>query len=183
MKKLFAMAALPVLGFLLGSCGSNTIAPLPTTGANGNWEATLSGGVGEASKLDFEVGFTVSPSGGALDITSFSFLNRDPNSCFLVVNAADGQAVLTTNLENQVTGTMTITISSLNPSGNTLLLTTAATNGLPAGQVSGNSSNGALTNGAVTGNWTLTNSNNSSCTGSGTFLMCQGAATCTPVIT
>ena len=187
MKKLLAIVALVGMGFWLGSCGSRTLAEQPTTGvSSGNWEATLTGGLGEASKLDFVVNFTVpsTTNGGTLDITSLSFFNVDSNACFISVSGASGSTILTTNNVNQVTGSMIISISSANPSGNTLTLSTTAGNGLPGGQVSGTSSNGTLSNGAVTGNWTLTNpNNNSACTGSGTFLMCQGAATCTPTNT
>jgi len=191
MKKLLAIVALAGMGLWLGSCGSRTIAEQPTTGiSSGNWEATLTGGVGEASKLDFVVNFTVpsTTDGGTLDITSLSFFNVDSNACFISVQPASGSTMLTTNSIDQVTGSMIITITS-NPSSSiptpsTLTLSTTAGNGLPGGQVSGTSSNGTLSNGVVTGNWTLTNSTTTSgCNGQGTFLMCQGAATCTPTIT
>ena len=183
MKKLFALGALMALGLWLGGCASHTLAPPPQTAVNsGNWEATLTGGLGPASMLDFLATFSANSFGGPLDITAFSFINKDSNSCFSSVQTPTGSTVLTTNVTNQVTGSMIMTIPSSNPSGNTLTLSTTAGNGLPGGQVTGTSSNGALTNGAVTGNWTLTGASGSGCTGQGTFLMCQGAATCTPVI-
>jgi len=182
MKKLFAVVGLVGLGFWLGGCGSsNTLATAPTTSASGNWEATLVGGTGEASKLDFVTSFSVGTGGGNLDIKAFSFINSDPASCFLGVQGASGSAILTTSTTNQVTGSMIITVSSSSPSGNTLTLSTTASGGLPGGQVTGTSSNGTLSSGVVTGNWTLTGG--TGCTGQGTFLMCQGAATCTPTIT
>jgi len=184
MKKLLAVVGLVALGFWLGSCGSSrTLAITPTTSASGNWEATLVGGIGEASKLDFLTTFSVGTGGGTLNITAFSFINTDPNSCFIAVQGASGSTILTTNTTNQVTGSMIITVNSSNPAGSTLTLSTTASGGLPGGQVTGTSTNGTLSNGVVTGNWTLTNSSNSSCAGQGTFLMCQGAATCTPTIT
>jgi hypothetical protein len=184
MKKLFALGALIALGLWLGGCASRTLTPVNLTAVtSGNWEATLTGGLGEASKLDFLANFQVNSGGGQLDITAFSFINVDSNSCFYRVQGESGSAELTTNVTNQVTGTMIMTIVSASPPGNTLTLSTTAGNGLPGGELTGIRNNGAVTNGSVTGNWTLTNtSNNSDCSGQGTFLMCQGAATCTPVI-
>ncbi|MFZ0806487.1 MAG: hypothetical protein WAN03_09910 [Candidatus Sulfotelmatobacter sp.] len=181
MKKLFAVGALLALGVWLGGCASRTLTPTNLTAiTSGNWEATLSGGLGEACKLDFLANFQANSGGGALDITAFSFINVDSNSCFSRVQSESGSTILTTNVTDQVTGSMIMTIISSSPSGNTLTLSTTAGDGLPGGEVTGIRSNGAVTNGAVTGNWTLTGTNG--CTGQGTFLMCQGAATCTPVI-
>jgi hypothetical protein len=181
MKKLLAIVGLLALGFWLGSCGSSrTLAITPTTSASGNWEATLVGGIGEASKLDFLTTFSVGTGGGTLAITAFSFINTDPASCFLGVQGASGSTILTTNTTNQVTGSMIITVNS-NPAGSTLTLSTTASGGLPGGQVTGTSNNGTLSSGVVTGNWTLTGG--TGCTGQGTFLMCQGTVPCTPTIT
>jgi hypothetical protein len=185
MKKL-AIGVLLALGIWLSSCGSNTVAPAPTTGAGGNWEAKLVGGIGEAALLDFVTNFSVGYGGGTLTINSFSFFNT--NSCFSAISSDTGSAVLNTNASGQVTGTLNYTVTS--SSGNTLTLTTAQTtlpNGivLPSGEVygtsSGTSGNTALQNGVVTGNWVLgTPGSTSACSGYGTFTMCQGAATCAP---
>lgn len=180
MKKLSAIAALLALGMWLSSCGSKTIADQPITAdSSSNWEATLTGGLGEASKLNFLTNFNVGSGGGQLDITAFSFFNNDPNACFIKVSGATGSTILTTNAANQVTGSMLITVTSSSPAGSTLTLSTTAGPGLPGGELSGTSNGGNLTNGVVTGNWTLTGG--TGCTGQGTFLMCQGAATCTQI--
>lgn len=181
MKKL-AIAALLALGFMLGSCATNTSVPAPVTGAGGNWEAQLLGGSGEASLLNFVTNFNVGIDGGALTINSFSFINTNGSSCFLTVAGESGTIALTTSASNQVTGSLTYTIASTAPSGNILtLFTIDSSTQIQVGTVTGISNNGALTNGVVTGNWTLTNANNNTaCEGQGTFLMCQEAATCTP---
>ncbi len=159
MKKLFALGALMALGLWLGGCASRTLTPVNLTAiTSGNWEATLTGGLGEASKLDFLANFEVNSGGGTLDITAFSFINKDSNSCFSSVQGENGSAVLTTNVTNQVTGSMDMQIISATPSGNTLTLSTTAGNGLPGGEVTGTRSNGVVTSGSVTGNWTLSNS-------------------------
>jgi hypothetical protein len=67
-------------------------------------------------------------------------------------------------------------VTSGNPSGNVLKLTTGA--------LSGTANNGTLTNGAATGTWTLQGgAGDASCNvpqgPNATFTLCQGAATCT----
>ncbi len=177
MKKL-AIIALLGLGMWLSSCGSTTNTPVPKTGAGGIWEAQLIGGIGEASLLDFTTQFSVGTGGGGLDITSISFINTNSGSCFLTVQGESGSAVLTTSASNQVTGTLSYTVSSATPSGNVLSLTASP----PTGQITGTSTNGALTGGVVTGTWSL--SGGTGCTGSGSFTMCQEAVpnngTCSP---
>lgn len=169
MKKI-AFAALLALAIALCSCGTTHNTPVPTTSASGNWEAQLVGGTGEASLLDFVTGFSVGSGGGGFNITSFSFINTNASSCFLSVASETGSATLTTSSTNQVTGSMNFSVTS--GSGNVLTLTTSSTG------VTGTSSNGVLTNGIASGDWSL--SGGSGCTGSGTFIMCQGTASCTP---
>ncbi len=177
MKKL-AFLTLLALAFAVSSCGNSTPTNVTNTSTSGNWEALLTGGTGEASKLDFVTAFSVTNS-GPLDITGFGFINS--GACFATgLNAENetGAATLTTSSTNQVTGTVTLTVNSVNPAGNTLTMTgnlTGSSNGTTT-------TTGTLSNGVVAGTWTLTGG--ASCTGgaasvTGNFLMCQGKATCT----
>jgi hypothetical protein len=182
MRKL-AFLTLLAVAVLISSCGSNTIQPTPTSTANGNWEAQLTGGSGPATGLSFLINFYFSTTNGnasgPITVNDFSFINA--NTCFPGIAGLSGSAQLTNNTNtNQITGTMTLTIKS--GSGSTLTLTANP----PAGEVLGTSSNGTITNGAVNGTWTLTNSSNSACNAGGTsstvqpsFIMCQNATTCT----
>jgi predicted small secreted protein len=180
MKKL-AIVALVALAMMLGNCASNTVAPPPTTGAGGNWEAQLVGGTGEAALLDFVTNFSVGYHGGGLTINSFSFFNT--NACFSTLTGESGTAFLNTSASGQVTGTLTYMItgtatSSGSTSTNTLTLTSYQPVGL-TGTSSGTSGNTSLSNGVVTGTWSLSGS--TACSGfSGTFIMCQETANCTP---
>jgi hypothetical protein len=67
-------------------------------------------------------------------------------------------------------------VTSATPPGNVLTLTgnlTGTSNGTTG-------TTGTLSNGVVEGTWALTGGQGDpSCTGGGSFLMCQGAATCT----
>ena len=177
MKKL-AILALLALELGVCGCGNGTPKNSTTTTANGNWEALLSGGTGAASELNFVTTFTVTDTTGAnnqpLDVTAFSFFNA--GACF--ANGTDtstwaGNATLNTSGTNQVTGTLTFTVVSRTPAGNTLSLTGSLT-GTSNGTTT---TTGTLSNGVVSGTWTLSGS--SGCTGGGTFIMCQGSNTCT----
>jgi hypothetical protein len=177
MKKL-AFLTLLALAFAVSSCGNSTPTNVTNTSASGNWEALLTGGTGESSKLDFVTAFSVT-NAGPLDITGFGFINS--GACFatgLNVENETGTASFTTSSTNQVTGTLTLTVNSINPAGNSLSMTgnlTGTSNGTTT-------TTGTLSSGVVAGSWTLTGG--SSCTGgassvTGNFVMCQGAATCT----
>ena len=167
-------------------CGSNNPSTTTTTQATGSWEAQLTGGTEQASRLNFVTAFTVTPNAAGtaepLDITGFGFFND--GACFATdVNGVTeenetGTATITTNTgTDQVTGTLTLTVQSISPPGNTLTLTgnlTGTSNGTTT-------TTGTLTNGVVEGTWTLTGgAGDPSCTGGGSFLMCQGQRTCTP---
>ena len=177
MKKL-AILALLALELAISGCGSSTPSNTTTTTANGNWEALLSGGTGQASKLNFVTTFTVTDTTGvsnqALDITGFSFFNQ--GACFangVGASTETGTATLNTSSADAVTGTLTFTVKSVSPAGNTLTLTgdlTGTSNGTTT-------TTGTLSNGVVSGNWQLTGG--PSCAGGGSFIMCQGANTCT----
>jgi hypothetical protein len=193
MKK-FAILAMLALELAVCGCGRSTPLNTVTTTTSGNWEAQLVGGTGPSSKLNFVTAFSVTTFSGqanqTLDITGFGFYNSGP--CFDVTRgdiAANwsGNATLNTNSAGQVTGSLNFSVTS-QTSSNALQLTTNATNGFPAGGVSGTSNGtinttGTLTNGVVWGTWTLT-SNDPACipsgapSVSGTFIMCQGTDSC-----
>lgn len=180
MKKL-AFLMLLALAFAVSSCGTSPDTnPTTSTSATGFWEAQLIGGTGDASKLGFVTGFNVI-NVGPLNITSFSFFNA--GACFangVKGSTEAGTASFTTNTgTGQVTGSLTYTVTSAIPAGNILTLTT------PDGGLTGTSNGtttttGTLSNGVAVGTWTLTGGQGDpSCEGHGTFIMCQGKATCT----
>jgi len=180
MKKVAILTLLALAAAIL-SCGTRTPTTTVETTTSGNWEAQLVGGIGPASQLNFLTQFRLTNVNGAsepLSITGFGFFNLGP--CFVSVPPPAGTASLNTNSANQVTGSMTYTVTSATPAGNTLTLTTGTSGGV-SGTASGTPGTVlVMTNGVVWGGWTLSTTNSSSgCTGSGTFLMCQGAATCT----
>jgi hypothetical protein len=179
MKKV-AILTLLALGATLGGCGTGTPSTTVTTETSGNWEAELIGGVGEASELNFVTAFSVTNTNGGtpqpLTITGFSFINA--GGCFVSSEAETGTAALTTNTSNQVSGSMTYTVTSGTPAGNVLTLSTGASGGVSGTASGAPGSTGTLTNGVIWGTWTLTGNSGATCTGSGTFIMCQGTATC-----
>ena len=75
---------------------------------------------------------------------------------------------------------MTYTVNSNVPPASLLTLTSYA-NGFTGISTATQNQTGTLSDGVVVGTWTLTNndSSNTDCTGGGTFIMCQAAATCT----
>jgi len=192
MKK-FAILTLLALELVVCGCGT-TPANRITTTTNGNWEARLIGGTGPASQLSFVTTFSVSNiSGGTgepLDITGFSFFNAGP--CFAVgtnTSNENGSATLSVQSTGQVTGTMTYAVTSVAANnvaaGNLLTLTSLQPDGVTGTFTGSSPTTGTISNGVVVGTWTLS-SGDSSCNGgstgsiSGTFVMCQGSATCTP---
>ncbi len=165
MKKLVLLALL-ALELAVCGCGNSTNASnVPTTASSSsNWEAILSGGAAQAGVLNFVTTFSVGTGGGTLDITYFSFLTSGP--CF-GTQTENGSAVFTTSSTNQVTGTLTYTVTGTSTSS---VLT------LNGDTVKGTSNNGTLQSGAVSGTWTLTGP--TGCSGSGSFILCQGTSTC-----
>ena len=176
MKKL----AILILALELAVCGCGTGTTSNTTtntAASGNWEVQLIGGKAEASKLNFVTAFSVTNS-GPLDITGLGFINA--GKCFANgVNGSTqtGTATLITSSANTVTGTLKFAVTSVIPAGNVLVLTGNLT-GTSNGTIG---TTGTLSNGVVSGTWTLTGgAGDPSCVVPlGTFVMCQGAATCT----
>jgi hypothetical protein len=184
MKKL-SIIVLLALATLLANCGSRTVSQQNLTGTGGNWEAEFTGGTGYAALLAFTTQFNTGYGGGPFNIYYFSFINTNP--CFTAVAGETGSAHLSTNGADQVTGSLTYTVTgSYVPSGGTSTATSTLTltaqppdSGELEGTASGSSGDTALENGVAWGDWSLTNSSNdSACTGSGTFLMCQETATC-----
>lgn len=175
MKKL-AILILLALELAVSGCGTSSPSNVVNTSTSGNWEVQFTGGIGEASKLNFVTAFSVTNS-GPLDITGFNFINL--GACFVNgVNGSSetGTATLVTSSTNAVTGTLTFTVTSITPAGNALSLTgnlTGTSNGTT-------STTGTLSNGVVSGTWQLTGgAGDPSCNGQGTFVMCQGVNTCT----
>lgn len=181
MKKL---AILMVLALELAVCGCGTTPPSTITNTQtvGNWEAKLSGGTGPASQLNFVTSFNVTNNGPLGDII-VGFYND--GSCFSTgenVTSESGTAAFTTNTQtDQVTGTLTLTVNSITPSGNILTLT-SYDGGLTGFSNGTSSTTGTLSSGVVVGTWALTGPCASSETPppSGTFVMCQGTTTCSP---
>lgn len=190
MKKL----ALLVLALELAvcGCGNNTPTNTITTSAGGNWEAQLLGAQFPAGQLNFVTTFkvtsTIAGTAQPLDISGVSFFNSQ--GCFaggLNSETATGSATLNTASGGTVSGSMTLTITSVGTpttqAGNVLTLDT--TNGGVSGNSNGTTSTtGTLTNGVVWGTWTL-QSSDQACNGggstapTGTFIMCQGKNSCT----
>jgi hypothetical protein len=181
MKK-FAILIVLALELAICGCANNAPNTIVSTTTNGNWEAQLTGGTDQASLLNFTTVFSVTANSGAtepLNISSLYFFNQ--GACFgtnFHNETVTGSVTLDVSSTNQVTGSMTLRISSTT-SNNVLTLTapdgglTGTTNGTP-GTV------GTLSNGVVSGTWTLTGgSGDPSCTGTGSFIMCQGKNTCT----
>lgn len=176
MKKLLTMLVVLALEFAVCACGSSpNTSTVNNTATTGDWEAQLTGGTAQASLLNFVVAFSVTNS-GPLNINGISFFNQ--SSCFdtaLNAETESGTASFTTSNAGQVTGTLSLTITSKD-NGSVLALT---------GQLTGTSNGttttvGSLTKGVVVGTWTLTpGASASTCNaGSGNFVMCQGTATC-----
>ena len=184
MKKL---ALLLVLAVEL-ACGNPPIKTVVTTNTSGNWEAQLFSNNVPVSDLNFVTSFNITNttnttiSNEPIEVTGFGFFNSGP--CFdtgLTSQNEVGTATLNTNNAGQVTGSFNFTITS-KTNGNVLTLTTSPNGALTGVSNGTTSTTGTLSKGVVVGTWTL-KSSNSSCANSNstnTFLMCQGAATCTP---
>ncbi|HKT90022.1 MAG TPA: hypothetical protein VJQ59_16375 [Candidatus Sulfotelmatobacter sp.] len=199
MKKLVLLAL--VLEFAVCGCGTQPHNAVTTT-TSGNWEAQFLGGepsagtgtLFPASQLNFVTAFDVTSviegTPRPLNITGFGFFNA--GQCFATgigAETAIGTATLNTAQSGQVNGSFEYTVTSVaTPStvaGNVLSLTTKG--GGVSGTSNGTSTTtGTLSNGIFWGQWTLTSSDtnclpkedNGSVTG--TYIMCQGTATCTP---
>ena len=180
MKKL-AILMLLALELAVSGCGTSSPSTITNTSTTGFWESQLIGGTGEASKLNFVTEFNVENS-GPLDVTSFSFIND--GACFangLNGSTEVGTASFTTNTgTDQVTGQLSFIVTSVTPPGNVLTLT-SSTGGLTGTSNGTTTTTGTLSGGVAVGKWQLTGgAGDPSCANqSGTFTMCQAAATCT----
>lgn len=205
MKKLALLAL--VLEFAVCGCGTQPHNAVTTT-TSGNWEAqflggtpsTSSGSTGPlfpSSQLNFVTSFDVTSviegTPRPLDITGFGFFNA--GQCFATgigAETAIGTATLNTAQSGQVNGSFEYTVTSVaTPStvaGNVLSLSTKE--GGVTGTSNGTSTTtGTLSNGIFWGGWTLQSSDPNCLPGAtstapitvqGTYIMCQGKATCTP---
>jgi hypothetical protein len=168
--KQVAILLLLAMALMLGGCGST-----PTsvqTGAGGIWLAELTGGTGEASGLSFITDFTLNGN-STLNITSFQFLNYNPNNsanCFSSINGPNvsGSIPLTVQSNDTVTGTITYVVQS---GSNTLTLTGTVT-GTASQNGSGTNVTYTLTSATISGNWSLKGSGACNATGGG-FTMTQ----------
>ena len=182
MKKLAVLMGLALL-LLWNGCGNSAPTNNITTSTSGYWEATLFGGTGQTSLMDFVVQFSVTDTTGQpnrpLSITGFSFFNA--GQCFTPgenQQTVSGTATLTTASTGDVTGTLNLSITALN-SGTQLAFTNTSLTGTSNGTTT---TTGTLSGGVVVGNWTLTPGTGvtgCSTPANPTFIMCQGAATCT----
>ena len=184
MKKLAILLAL-ALEFAVCGCSYNTPRTAPLTQTAGNWEAQLVPQTGDpASLLNFVIGMSVITNGG-MDITGFAFFNQ--TACFstgLTSQTETGNASFTTNNSTgQVVGNLTLTITST--TNGSILKVDSYPNGLTGTSNGTLTTTGTLSNGVAVGTWTLTPGTSANgCTAqTGTFVMCQGAATCTPPAT
>lgn len=189
MKKLALLLVVAVELAACG-CGNPPISTVVTTNTSGNWEAQLFSNNAPVSDLNFVTSFNITNtinttvSNEPLQVTGFNFFNSGP--CFETGQTAEteaGTASLNTDNAGQVTGRFTFTITSV-ATGNVLTLTTSPDGALTGVSNGTTTTTGTLSKGVVTGTWTLKSSNsscaNSNPNGTNTFLMCQGAATCTP---
>jgi len=184
MKKVVAISILFALGLALGSCGSSTPTNAITTSTNGTWEAHLTGGIGQASELNFNTTFTVTDTTGIsnepLSISGFAFFNA--GKCF--TNGTNGttwagSATLITSSAGTVSGSLTFTVTS-STSSNVLTLNTSPSGGISGTSNGTTTTTGTLSSGIAWGTWALTGGQGDpSCQGSGNFIMCQGTQTCT----
>jgi hypothetical protein len=148
MKRL-AIVALLAFELMISGCGSTT-KTVTQTAASGTWQAAITGGVGEASALNFITSYTVNGD-NSLSIATLQFLTTGAGSCFESGATASGTATLTTDSANLTTGPVTFIVQSGTPAGNTLTLS------------------GTESNTTITGTWTLTGG--TGCTGQGDFTM------------
>jgi len=161
-----AILLLLAMALMLGGCGST-----PTsvqTGAGGIWLAELTGGTGEASGFSFITQFTLNGN-STLNITSFQFLNYNPNNtanCFSINGPnVSGSIPLTVQSNDSVTGNITYVVQS---GGNTLTLN-GTVSGTASQSGSGTNVTYTLTSATITGIWTLKGSSECTVTGGDTY--------------
>jgi len=140
--KTFVVAMLVVAGLALTGCSSsnNNFGNI-----NGNWTAALTDTGGNAV-FDFATSLVVNGD-GTLAVSNSNFVTN--SSCFVSGETESGSFVFSGDPNGNVTGKFQFTVTSGNPSGNTLTLT---------GTVNGNT---------ISGTWMLVGGTN--CSGTGNF--------------
>src|SRR6516164_3240484 len=131
MRKI-AIASFAALTLVLAACGSGG-----SSGAgniNGNWSATLTS-TNNAPVFALTTTFT-QMVGTTVTVTNLTFTTQTP--CFVSGETGSGAFVLSGNFNGNVTGAFQLTITSGNPSGDTLTM------------------QGTAKNNVITGTWTLT---------------------------
>jgi len=128
--KTFVVAMLLVAGLALTGRGSSNN---NSGNINGNWTAALTDTGGNAF-FGFATSLVVNGD-GTLIVSNFKFATN--SSCFVSGETESGSFVVSGDLNGNVTGKFQFTVTSGNPSGNTLTLT---------GTVNGN---------AISGTWML----------------------------
>jgi PBP1b-binding outer membrane lipoprotein LpoB len=158
------VAIVLLLAVVLTGC-SNTSTTVPVSSGS-VWATEMVGGSGTSSGFSFNLQFTL--SGTNMNISNFELINSD--TCFgaNTVTAA-GTLDITANSDNQVSGTMSFTLSSA--AGDVVTLASSSVTGTGS-----TASNGApLTGGVIKGMWTLVPASGSGCvTAAGSFTMTEG---------
>jgi hypothetical protein len=140
--KTLVVTMLLVAGLALTGCGSNHNTP---GNINGNWTASLTD-AGNNPVFGFSTSLAVNGD-GSLVVTNFQFASN--SSCFVSEETETGSFILSGNFNGNVTGQFQFTVTSGNPSGNTLTL------------------NGTVNGNKITGTWQLVGGIN--CTDNGNF--------------
>jgi hypothetical protein len=117
--KTFVVAMLLVASLALTGCGSSNN---NSGNINGNWTAVLTDTGGHAV-FGFSTSLVVN-SDGTLVVSNFKFATN--SSCFVSGETESGSFVLSGDFDGNVTGKFQFTVTSGNPSGNTLTLTGTA---------------------------------------------------------
>ncbi|MGA8273896.1 MAG: hypothetical protein WB919_20200 [Candidatus Sulfotelmatobacter sp.] len=159
-----AVAILLLAAFMLNGCGSSTAVE---TSSSNIWGAVMSGGAGTSSGFSFNTQFTTS-SGGTLTVTSFQLLNS--GTCFGSSSVATptGTLDVTSNSDDQLTGTFSFVITS--SAGDTITLTSTSV----TGTVNPNNYY-VVTSASIIGTWALVPGSSSKCVAvtDGSFTLTQ----------
>jgi len=140
--KNFVVAMLLVTSLALTGCGAGNN---NSGNINGNWTAGLTDTGGNAV-FGFATSLAVNGDGTLL-VNNFKFTTN--SSCFVSGETESGSFILSGDFNGNVTGKFQFTVTSANPSGNTLTLT------------------GTVNGGTITGTWMLVGGIN--CTDNGNF--------------
>ena len=142
--KNFVVAMLLATSLALTGCGAGA-GNNNSGNINGNWTASLTD-MGGNAVLGFATSLAVNGDGTLL-VTNFKFTTN--SSCFVSGETESGSFILSGDFNGNVTGKFQFTVTSENPSGNTLTLT------------------GTVNGGTITGTWMLVGGIN--CADNGNF--------------